>query len=69
MKIILNNYQPKDVIKIIRKSCNYTQKEFSEKIGKSKDTIQSYELGRNKMSLDLFLEILKKEKITIAIIK
>lgn len=69
MKLILNDYKPKEIIKIIREWTECTQEEFSKIVGKSKDTIQSYELGRNKMSLDIFLETLKKENITITIEK
>ena len=69
MKIIANEYEPKEIIKIIREWTNKTQKEFGSDIGKSKDTIQSYELGRNKMSLDKLIEIAHKYNITITIEK
>ena len=52
MKIIANNYEPKEIIKIIRQWGEKTQEEFGKTINRSKDTIQSYEIGRNKITLD-----------------
>jgi len=69
MKIIANNYKPKEVIKIIREWAECTQEEFGKKINRSKDTVQSYELGRNKMTLDKFMEIAKNENLIITIEK
>lgn len=69
MKIIANNYKPKEILKIIRDWSELTQKEFAQTINKSKDTIQSYELGRNKISLDCFMEIAKKQNLIITIEK
>lgn len=67
MKIILEQYEAKDIIKFIRQSTGLTQEKFGKKINKNKNTIQSYELGRNKMSLNTFLEILKEFNIKISI--
>lgn len=69
MKFIANNYKPNEIIKFIRQWSEKTQKEFGTLINKSKDTIQSYELGRNKITLDNFMEIAKKENIIITIEK
>lgn len=69
MKIIANNYKANEVIKIIREWSEKTQCQFAEEIGKSKDTVQSYELGRNKMTLNTLLEIAKKENLIITIEK
>lgn len=67
MKFIANNYEPKEIIRIIREWTEKTQEEFARDIKKSKDTVQSYELGRNKMSLNTFMEIAKKENLIITI--
>lgn len=69
MKFIANNYEPKEIIKIIREWTELTQEQFGEQIKRSKDTIQSYELGRNKISLDKFMEIAKKNNLIITIEK
>lgn len=67
MRVILDDYEPKEIIKFIRQSTGLTQKKFGEKIGKSKDTIQSYELGRNKMTLNDFINATKISNIQIII--
>mgnify|MGYP004504787929 FL=1 len=67
MKIIANNYKPNEIIKIIREWSEKTQQEFAENLGKNKNTIQSWELGRNKMTLNTLMEIAKKENLIITI--
>ena len=69
MKFIANNYKPKEIIKIIREWTELTQDEFAKTIDRSKDTVQSYELGRNKITLDKFMEIAKKHNLIITIEK
>ena len=69
MKIIANNYKPNEIIKIIREWSELTQEKFGKEINRSKDTIQSYELGRNKITLDKFMEIAKKQNLVITIEK
>lgn len=69
MKIIANDYELKEIIKIIREWMELTQKEFGKEINKSKDTVQSYELGRNKMTLNKFIEIAKQYNIIVTIEK
>ena len=69
MKFIANNYEPKEVIKIIREWTELTQEEFAKTIDRSKDTVQSYELGRNKITLDKLMEIAKKHNLIITIEK
>ena len=65
MKIVLNDYNPSEIIRFIRQSTDLTQRQFGKKIGKSEDTVQSYELGRNKMTLNKFLEIAKMFNIKV----
>lgn len=67
MKFIANNYKPNEIIKIIREWTELTQEEFGKSIDRSKDTVQSYELGRNKMTIDKLMEIAKKHNIIITI--
>lgn len=69
MKIIANNYKPKEIMKIIREWSELTQQDFGSKINRSKDSIQSYELGRTKITLDKFMEIAKNENLIITIEK
>ena len=67
MKIIANNYKPNEIIKIIRQWTEKTQKEFADSIGKNKNTVQSWELGRNKMTFNTLMEIAKEENLIITI--
>ena len=69
MKFIANDYEPKEIIKIIREWSDETQEQFAKHINRSKDTVQSYELGRAKISFDKFLELAKKQHIKITIEK
>lgn len=67
MKIIANNYKPNEIIKIIREWSEKTQQEFANSLNKNKNTIQSWELGRNKMTFNTLMEIAKKENLIITI--
>lgn len=69
MKILANEYEPKDIIKIIRKTTNLSQKDFASTINCSKDTLQSYELGRRNYSMEKLLEIANIHKIEITLEK
>ena len=69
MKVILDKYEPKEIIKFIRQSTDLTQEQFGKKINKSKDSVQSYELGRMKMSFDDFIKICELFNIKITIEK
>ena len=69
MKIIANNYEPKDVIKFIRESTELTQEEFGKSINKSLRTIQDYESGRRRYNIETLLDIAKKHNLTITIEK
>ena len=67
MRVVLEDYKPKDIIKFIRQNTGLTQEEFAKKIKKSKDSVQSYELGRIKMPFDTFIEITKIFNLRITI--
>ena len=67
MKVIANNHEPKNIIKFIRQATNLTQKDFGEKIGKCRNTVQSYELGRIKMSFNDFIDICNQFNFKITI--
>lgn len=69
MEINLTNYEPKDVIRIIREWTELTQKEFGKSIGKAERTIQDYEAGRSRYYIDTLYEIAKVHNIEITISK
>lgn len=67
MRFSINDYEPKDIIKFIRDYTNLTQKEFSKRIGKSYDWVQSVELGRLSYKFDDLVMICKIFNINIII--
>lgn len=69
MKICLSDYEPKDVIRIIREWTELTQKEFGKSIGKAERTIQDYESGRSRYYIDTLYKIAKVHNIEIVITK
>jgi DNA-binding XRE family transcriptional regulator len=69
MKIIANDYEPKDILKIIREWTELSQKDFAKSINRSRDSINNIENGRNRIYLNTLLEIAKKYDITITIEK
>ena len=67
MKLIANDYESKDIIKIIREWTDLKQLDFGETIGRSRRTIQDYEAGITNYSVKMLLEIAKKHDIKITI--
>lgn len=69
MKLNLCDYEPKDVIRIIREWTELTQKEFGKSINKAERTIQDYESGACRYYIDTLYDIAKVHNITIVIEK
>lgn len=69
MRIVANDYEPKDIIKIIREWTELTQKEFGKSINRSLRGIQDYEAGRRCYNINTLLDIAKKHNIKIIIEK
>ena len=69
MKINASDYQAKDIIRIIREWTELNQKKFGETIKKTRDSINNYENGRNRIYLNDFLEMCKIHNIKITIEK
>lgn len=67
MKVTLNKYEPKDVIRFIRESTGLTQKEFGKSINKSQRTIQAYEAGKRRYYTDTLKLICKVHNVEITI--
>lgn len=67
MQLIASKYKQKEIIKIIREWTELTQEEFAKSINLSKKAIESYEYGKNNVSLALLLEICEKYNIEIII--
>ena len=69
MKFKLKDYKPNEAIKIIREWSGLSQKEFAKTINRSKDTVQSWELGRTIPSFATIYEIAKKYNLDITVEK
>lgn len=69
MKLKANDYQPNEIMRIIREWSEMTQREFGKTIGKAERTIQGIELGKNGYSMATLLEVAKKHDLTITIEK
>lgn len=67
MRIIANNYTSKDIIKIIREWTEKSQKDFGKTFNKTRDSINNYENGRNRIYLNDFLEMCKNNNIKITL--
>lgn len=65
MKIIANNYEAKDLVKIVREWSDLSQTKFANSINRSRDSINNIENGRNR----IFLNLCNKHNITISIEK
>ena len=69
MKIKANDYTKGEIIKIIREWTGLTQAEFGKEIGKSKPSIQAYELDKVNFGIELLLKIARKYDLVITIEK
>lgn len=69
LKIKANEYDPKDIIRIIREWTELTQKDFGKTIGKAERTIQGLELGETGYSIKTLLKIAKVHGLVITIEK
>lgn len=69
MKINANNYEAKDIIKIIREWTELSQTKFGKTINRGRDSINNIENGRNRMYLNDFLAMCKTHNISVTIEK
>lgn len=60
MKLRVNDYDPRDIIKFIREYSGLNQNDFAKQLDKSKDWQQSVELGRINYK---FIDLLRAAKI------
>lgn len=69
MKIIANDYTPKEIIRIIREWTELTQKEFGKTIHRSERGIQAFELGERNYDVNTLIQIAKVHGLKITIEK
>jgi len=66
MKLEANNYEPKDIFKIIREWTGLTQEELAKELGrKSRHGIKNIETGNVRFFYETILKICNKHNITI----
>lgn len=69
MKIVANEYNEKDVMKILREWSGKKQPDFGSSIGLSGMTIQGYERGIRKYTFETLMKVAKKYGYTVIIEK
>lgn len=69
MKVVANDYEEKDVMKILREWSGEKQPEFGKNLGLSGMTIQGYERGVRRYTFETMMKIAKKYGYTITIEK
>ena len=69
MRMRANDYEPKEIIKIIREWTELTQNDFAKSIQRSRKTIEGYEYGTINVSLKILLKICREHDIEIIIRK
>ncbi len=70
MRLIANEYSPKDIFRITREWTNLTQEEIGKLLGKKgRSWAKFIENGKNRFYFEDFLEILKKNNIKMILEK
>ena len=69
MKFIANDYEEKDVIRILREWSDKHQGDFGKSIGLSRMTIQGYERGVRRYTFETLMKIAKKYGYIVTIEK
>jgi len=69
MRMRANDYEPKEIIKIIREWTELTQNDFAKSIRRSRKTIEGYEYGKINVNLTVLLKICRAHDIEIIIQK
>ena len=69
MRLVYNDFEPNEVIRIIREWTGLSQTDFGKRIGKSLRTIQDYESGKTRYNSITLKKICKEFKVQIVITK
>lgn len=69
MQLKANDYETKDIARILREWTELSQKEFADTLHKSKRTIEAWEYGETTMNLRTLLKIAKKHNIEVILRK
>ena len=69
MRIRANDYEPREIMKIIREWSEMTQERFGESIHRSLRSVQAFEQGERNYTMVTLLEVAKIHGLTITIEK
>lgn len=69
MKVRLNDYEAKDIIRILRQWTELDRAEFGKSLKKSANTIKNYEIGKSNYTVQLLKELARKYSLIITIEK
>lgn len=69
MRLVANDYEPKEIIRIIREWTELSQKEFGKTVHRSERGIQSFELGERNYNMQTLIQIANTHGIKIIIEK
>ena len=66
MKLIANNYEPKEIFKILREWTGLTQTELAKELGyKTYHSIKQIERGVNTINFNKVIQMIKKYNILV----
>lgn len=69
MKLILNDYKPNEIVKILREWTELSQEDFAKSVYRSKDSIKKIEIGQRNVYLHTFIEWAKIHNVKITMEK
>ena len=69
MKMVINEYEAKDILRIMREWTELTQDEFAKSVGRGREGIAKIEAGTRNCYLKTFLDIANKHGIKITLEK
>ena len=69
MKMVINEHEAKDIIRVMREWTELTQDEFAKTIDRGREGIAKIEAGTRNCYLKTFLEIANKHGITVTLEK
>ena len=69
MKMVINDYESKDIIRFMREWTELTQNEFAKTLHRSRESIAKIETGTRNCYLKTFLDIANKHGIKVTLEK
>lgn len=69
MKIVINDYTPQEIVKLLREETDLTQKEFGKTISRSERSVRTLESGTRHLTVETLLNIAKTHNFKIIIEK